>query len=95
MWTVVSDAVDEIRTTLSDDSILNRYRQQCGLKAKFHYASWFGAGSEPVRSSFGASSKPASIMEFGFNDVFGLLDEQQQRIGRTTSPRVDAVSSLK
>jgi len=26
------------------------------LKAKFHYASWFGDGSEP-----------ASVMEFGFN----------------------------
>jgi len=47
------------------------------VKAKFHYASWFGAGSEPVRSSFeagselvrslfGASSEPASVMEFGF-----------------------------
>jgi len=23
-----------------------------GVKAKFHYASWFGAGSEPVRSRF-------------------------------------------
>jgi len=36
------------------------------LKAKFHYASWFGAGSEPVRSLFGASSELASVMEFGF-----------------------------
>jgi len=26
------------------------------VKAKFHYASWFGAGSEP-----------ASVIEFGFN----------------------------
>jgi len=26
------------------------------VKAKFHYASWFGAGSEPVRSRFGAGS---------------------------------------
>ena len=28
------------------------------LKAKFHYASWFGAGSEP-----------ASVMEFGTNQL--------------------------
>jgi len=27
------------------------------VKAKFHYASWFGAGSEPVRSWFGAGSE--------------------------------------
>jgi len=26
------------------------------VKAKFHYASWFGASSEPVRSRFGAGS---------------------------------------
>jgi len=29
------------------------------VKAKFHYASWFGDGSEP-----------ASVMEFGFNQPF-------------------------
>jgi len=28
------------------------------LKAKFRYASWFGAGSEPVRSRFGAEIWP-------------------------------------
>jgi len=28
-------------------------------KLKLHYASWFGAGSEPVRSWFGACSEPA------------------------------------
>jgi len=28
------------------------------LKAKFHYGSWFGDGSEPVRSWFGACSEP-------------------------------------
>jgi len=27
--------------------------------AKFHYASWFGAGSEHVQSQFGASSELA------------------------------------
>jgi len=52
------------------------------VKAKFHYTSWFGAGSEVVRSWnlayhlawFRAGSKlvrgwfnPDSIMEFGFN----------------------------
>ena len=36
------------------------------LTAKFHYASWFRARSEPVRSWFGASSELASIMQFGF-----------------------------
>ena len=44
------------------------------VNAKFHYTSWFGAGSEPVhRSQFGAgselvrsySSELDSIMEFG------------------------------
>jgi len=30
------------------------------LKAKFHYASWFGAGSELVRSWFEAGSKPVA-----------------------------------
>jgi len=37
--------------------------------AKFHYASWFGAGSErhePASNMFGASSELASVMEFGF-----------------------------
>jgi len=29
------------------------------LKAKFHYASWFRAGSEHVWSWFGACSEPA------------------------------------
>jgi len=35
------------------------------LKAKFHYASWFGAGSELVRSWFDTDS----VMEFGFNET--------------------------
>jgi len=35
-------------------------------KAKFHYASWFGASSELAPNMFGASSEPASVMEFGF-----------------------------
>ena len=49
------------------------------VKAKFHYASWLGAGSELVRSWFepdsvmnlasnlsATSFEPASVMEFGF-----------------------------
>ena len=36
------------------------------LKAKFHYASWFGASSELAPNMFGTSSEPASVMEFGF-----------------------------
>jgi len=35
------------------------------LKAKFHYASWFGAGSKLVQRWF----KPDSVMEFGFEPV--------------------------
>ena len=35
------------------------------VKAKFHYASWFGASSELTPNMFGASSEPASVMEFG------------------------------
>ena len=54
----------------TDSVVTNKFL----LKAKFHYASWFGAGSEPVRSWCGAGSKlvrswfdPDSVMEFGFN----------------------------
>ena len=36
------------------------------LKAKFHYASWFGASSELAPNMFGASSELASALEFGF-----------------------------
>jgi len=34
------------------------------IKAKFHYASWFGAGSKLVRSWF--EFEPDSVMEFDF-----------------------------
>jgi len=48
------------------------------VKAKFHYTSWFRAGSEQAPNQFrtsselapnrfGASSEPASVMEFSFN----------------------------
>jgi len=39
------------------------------LKAKFHYASWFGAGSELVRSWFESDS----VMEFGFEPARNQL----------------------
>jgi len=52
----------------------------CRLKAKFHYASWFGAGSEPVRSRLGASLKlvrswfdPNSVMELDFEPASNQL----------------------
>jgi len=45
---------------------INNASNKLVVKAKFHYASWFGAGSEPVQSWFGASSEPAIVMEFGF-----------------------------
>ena len=37
---------------------------------KFHYISWFGGSSELAPNMFGASSEPASVMEFGFNMRF-------------------------
>jgi len=49
------------------------------LKAKFHYASWFGAGPKPNAITLSGSnqlrtsSDPASVMEFGFNETIGLL----------------------
>jgi len=44
------------------------------VKAKFHYAIWFEAGSELVRKWF----EPDSVMEFGFNfaecgPIFSIL----------------------
>jgi len=36
------------------------------IKAKFHYASWFGASCELAPNMFRASSELASVMEFGF-----------------------------
>jgi len=41
-------------------------RTAFSVKAIFHYASLFGAGSELVRSQLRTSSESASIMEFGF-----------------------------
>ena len=39
------------------------------VKAKFHYASWFEAGSELFRSWSPTSFEPDSVMEFGFEPV--------------------------
>ena len=39
------------------------------VKAKFHYASWFGAGSKLVRSWFESDS----VMEFGFEPASSQL----------------------
>ena len=39
------------------------------FKAKFHYASWFGAGSKLVRSLF----EPDTVMEFGFDPASNEL----------------------
>jgi len=36
------------------------------LKAKFHYAIWFEAGSKLVGNQLRTSFEPASVMEFGF-----------------------------
>ena len=53
----------------------------CLLKAKFHYASWFGAGSEQVRRTgsepapnyIRTSSEQASVMEFVFYTRYSKL----------------------
>jgi len=43
------------------------------VKAKFHYASWFWAGSELVRSRSPTSFEPDSVMEFGFEPLCDQL----------------------
>jgi len=52
------------------------------VKAKFHYAIWYEAGSKLVRNGFEpvcdqlrTSFEPASVMEFGFN----ILETMQHR----------------
>jgi len=42
------------------------------VRAKFHYTSWLGAGSEPVRSQLRTSSEQASVMECGFKGQLPL-----------------------
>jgi len=36
------------------------------FKAKFHYASWFEAGSKLVGDQLRTTFEAASVMEFGF-----------------------------
>jgi len=45
------------------------------VKAKFHYASWFEAGRRPASNQLRTSFVPASVMEFGFDEV-GLYKVQ-------------------
>jgi len=47
----------------------------CAVKAKFHDASWFGASSEP-----------ASVMEFGFTDG---TDEREHKMRSGQTEAVD------
>ena len=60
LWTSVVNAA--CQRCLSYMCCLRHYM----LKAKFHYASWFGASSELAPNMFEASSELASVMEFGF-----------------------------
>jgi len=41
------------------------------LKAKFHYAIWFEAGSKLVADQLRTSFEPDIVMEFGFYTVCG------------------------
>jgi len=77
-------------------TIVRSWLRTCSklVRAKFHYTSWFRAGSEQapnqLRTSselppnmFGASSEPASIMEFGFKLILRLRKtEPVTSIGR-------------
>jgi len=54
-------------------NIAENFNRLSSLKAKFHYASWFGAGSMPNSITLSGSNQlrtsfePSSVMEFGFN----------------------------
>jgi len=62
---VLLRATETTNALILNDGVVAR----CITKAKFHYASWFGASSEQapnqLRSVRRASSEPASVMEFG------------------------------
>jgi len=71
------------------------------VKAKFHYASVFGAGSELVRSWLRTCSEPArGVMEFGFNWLLTVfltvmllrLFQHQLTVSKPTVESVAAVS---
>jgi len=50
-WFSRTDLWASLRWIYLDDGKVDKViKQMVKVKAKFHYASWFGAGSEPVRS---------------------------------------------
>jgi len=56
------------------DALRQGNKGRYGLfKAKFHYASWFEAGSKHVRSWSPTSFEADSVMEFGFEHVCDQL----------------------
>jgi len=62
-------SLKELKNDLASvEKQLSKYQAEVKLsfKAKFHYASWFGASSELAPNMFEASSELASVMEFGF-----------------------------
>ena len=63
----ISNFITSLRIAILDTPrTVNSYL----VKAKFHYASWFGASSELAPNMFGASSELASVMEFGFKRLY-------------------------
>ena len=58
------------------------FRAERSLKAKFHYASCFEAGSKLVGDQLRTSFEPASVMEFGFYGVhaFGYDSAESEPI---------------
>jgi len=44
--------------------------RRAAVKARFHYASWFEAGSKLVGDQLRTSFEPANVMEFGFNEMY-------------------------
>ena len=75
------------------------------VKAKFHYASWFEAGSELFRSWSPTSFEPASVMEFDFNtsttscltNSFAYScpgKEQMPNIGRRNKAQINLLSEI-
>jgi len=63
-------AVAPISIVLS--RMLHWSRSGSCVKAKFHYASWFEAGSKLVADQLRTSFEPASVMEFDFNGAVTL-----------------------
>jgi len=60
--------LDNLRTgQVADWTTHGCHRRLCVLKAKFHYASWFGASSELAPNMFRASSELASEWNLAAN----------------------------